>query len=848
MRIGVSILLILISLVASATHNRAGEISYRQIGVNEYEITLITYTRVETEADRPVIEIEWGDGTIDSLNRLGLPELVGIDVNKNTYTSSHIFPGPGTYKVSLEDPNRNENVINVPNSVNVPFYIESEIIINPFLGINNSPTLLNPPIEEACVNAIFQHNPSASDEDGDNLAFSIIEAKGLDGEPIPGYTFPVGVSIDSVSGTLTWDKPTLAGEFNFAILIEEYRNGFLIGSVIRDMQVSVNPCNNNPPEIKHIDNLCIEAGTTLNLDVKANDIDSGQVITLTASGGPLTQVEGDLATFSEVLGQDSVKGELNWNTGCSHVRATPYQVYFKAQDNDNQVQLIDIYTLNLKIVGPKVKNVSTQSQVEGINVSWTRSICEEVVSYKIYRKSDSLIWKPDSCETGLPLYTGYELIGTSNGRDNSNFLDESIVEGNLYCYRVVAIFPDGAESIASEKSCAETIETSAIPTNVDVTVTDSLNGEIFIRWKNPSNLDSLTTIGTLHYNLYEIVGNDSVLLYKSTSLNDTTFTHQNLNTAAFQNSYFIKLVDFNGTTETTLSESEKASSVYLNSEPSDRTITLAWTYSTSWQNDSSVVLIFENGNWNVLDTIDGLTYVHNDLINGEEYCYRILTLGEYSSNKTDTFLLNHSQEICEIPEDVIPPCVPVIISSSDCDLDQNSFSWQLDTNDCNGDLTTINIFFKRLPNDKYVLLSSESNPWQDTSFFHDNLEEVAGCYAFSATDSIGNESELKNEVCFDNCPVYQLPNIFTPDGDNLNDFVIPFPYKYVEKIEIEIYNRWGQTVFKSNDPNVNWDGRHSFTKLNCSSGVYFYTCIVTEQRLNGAESRVINGFIQLIRK
>ena len=96
MRIGYSIILILISFIASATHNRAGEISYRQVGTNQYEITLITYTKVNTEADRPLIEIDWGDGTLDSLIRIGSPELVGTDINKNEYKSIHTFPGPGT--------------------------------------------------------------------------------------------------------------------------------------------------------------------------------------------------------------------------------------------------------------------------------------------------------------------------------------------------------------------------------------------------------------------------------------------------------------------------------------------------------------------------------------------------------------------------------------------------------------------------------------------------------------------------------------------------------------------------------------------------------------------------------
>ena len=831
-----------------ATHNRAGEISFKQIGVNQYEITLITYTRIETDADRPIIEINWGDGSIDSLNRSeGFPEFIAFDINKNEYKSIHTFPGPGKYTVYLEDPNRNDDISNIPNSVNVPFYIESEIVINPFLGNNNSPVLLNPPIEEACANSIFQHNPSAFDEDGDSLVFSIIEANGLSGEPIPGYSFPEGVSINSKTGTLTWDKPTNTGEFNLAILIQEYRSGFLIGSMIRDMQVSVKECENNPPEIESLQDLCVEAGTALNFKVTATDNDTDQTITLTASGGPLSEVSGNLAVFSEVLGEDSVTGEFLWNTGCSHVRYSPYQIFFKAQDNDSEVQLIDLYSLNITVIGPKVQNVIATAQTNGIHVSWTRSICEEVVGYKIYRKNDSLNWIPDSCETGIPSYTGYTLIGSTEGRDNSIYLDESAIEGNTYCYRIIAIYPDGAESIASEESCAKTIEISPIPTHVDVEITDSVSGEIFIQWKNPKDLDSLSFTGELFYKIYEINAGVPNLIYASLNLNDTSFTHENINTQSIQKNYEIELIEKLNGNEILLSSSQNTSSVFLTAAPADQTIHLKWNFSTPWSNDTTVILIENNGIWEPIDSVVGNSFSHMNLTNGETYCYKVLTLGEYSSNQSDTFLLNNSQEVCEIPEDIIPPCVPEITTLSNCELTQNTFSWNMDTTDCNADLTVLNIFYKRFPDDEYVLLSAENSPWENSLFVHSELIEVAGCYTFSVVDSVGNESELTHEICFDNCPFYTLPNIFTPNGDNFNEIVIPFPYKYVEEVEIKIYNRWGQLVYQTNDRDINWDGRHIVTKLPCSSGVYFYNCIVKEQRLNGIENRLINGFIELIR-
>jgi gliding motility-associated-like protein len=58
------------------------------------------------------------------------------------------------------------------------------------------------------------------------------------------------------------------------------------------------------------------------------------------------------------------------------------------------------------------------------------------------------------------------------------------------------------------------------------------------------------------------------------------------------------------------------------------------------------------------------------------------------------------------------------------------------------------------------------------------------------------------------CPrsIY-FPNAFTPNGDLKNDRFAPVIRGIAIDYQIEIYNRWGQLVFRSNDPNQGWDGR-----------------------------------------
>jgi gliding motility-associated-like protein len=66
-----------------------------------------------------------------------------------------------------------------------------------------------------------------------------------------------------------------------------------------------------------------------------------------------------------------------------------------------------------------------------------------------------------------------------------------------------------------------------------------------------------------------------------------------------------------------------------------------------------------------------------------------------------------------------------------------------------------------------------------------------------------------------------MPNAFTPNGDGLNDVLMPATYG-IRALDIIIYNRWGQTVKELHGVNATWDGRDSNGK-KLESGVYIYS-------------------------
>ena len=138
----ITLLLFLPVMHAMATHQRAAEITYKHISGLTYEAKIITYTYTPSPADRPELTLVWGDGSSSILLRtqkINLPDNISLNVYEynpslGATSNRHTYSSPGTYILSMEDPNRNYGVINIPNSVNVPMYVQTVLVINPFLG------------------------------------------------------------------------------------------------------------------------------------------------------------------------------------------------------------------------------------------------------------------------------------------------------------------------------------------------------------------------------------------------------------------------------------------------------------------------------------------------------------------------------------------------------------------------------------------------------------------------------------------------------------------------------------------------------------------------------------------
>ena len=345
-----SILLIILTLGAFqtyATHNRAGEITYEQIGELTIRMRITTYTKSSsTAADRDSLEVFWGDGTSQFVKRSngnGFP--LPNDVKINYYDAEHTYPGRAKYTIYFTDPNRVSNILNVnpPNSIDIPFFLSTTFtLLDPqFQGFNNSAVLLQPPLDFACIGREFIHNPNAYDADGDSISYEMVIPQQGPGEDVPNYIFPQNIgtsednqiSLDPVTGTFTWKSPKIQGEYNVAFRINEYRSGVLINSLIRDMQILVRACENLPPVIESGDEFCVVAGDRLEIPLNISDPDSDQQLLVEATGGPFSVNNPAVLNAAGTYQDQPLDLQLSWDTQCEHISNQAYQVVIRAVDN-----------------------------------------------------------------------------------------------------------------------------------------------------------------------------------------------------------------------------------------------------------------------------------------------------------------------------------------------------------------------------------------------------------------------------------------------------------------------------------------------------------------------------------
>jgi gliding motility-associated-like protein len=687
-----------------------------------------------------------------------------------------------------------------------------------------------------------------------------------------------------------------------------------IGEVLRDMQIDVVLTDNLPPILKIPQDTCVVAGAVLNKSVTAVDGTSATAVAtpvqLFAYSGIIPP-----ATFRQsTQGPPRAVGRFNWATQCENIAAQPYLVVFKAQDTPrtppsaSEPPLIDEKTWRVTVVGPAPTNLQAAVTTnQRVLLTWNSYPClyssqpGVLPTIQIYRRENSYPFTPGPCETGIPAAAGYTRIAsipanlTAYADDNNG---NGLTRGRTYCYRIYVTFPlpAGGASIASNESCATLSGRSAQLTNVDVLTTSATNGQIAIKWTQPRpNVGSFNA--PLGYRLSRSAtgGAPFALVTTKTSLTDTTYvdTAPTLNTLDVQYTY--QLVFFSAATTQpgsaeTSETSPLASSVRLNLVPNSlgRQNTLTWAYSVPWNNSGRPTSIYRRvgtgaGAYSLLTTVTpsagaaSVTYTDQGLTVGETYCYYVQTNGQYDTPVNSlnqpilTNLLNRSQEICAV---LVPtPCTPVLtLAPTNCDslanLDQtssnfdfanqryqNRLRWTLGNTPagCSSEVAYFRIYYRSTAEGPFTLIDSTT---QYTYLHRLPINTAgntggAGCYVVQAVNAAKVRSALSNVACQDNCIFFLLPNIFTPNGDDINERFRPKTASPIRRTHIQVFNRWGRKVYESDkDPYINWDGGGPLNETGAngkvSNGLYYYLAEVEFADFAGTK-RTYKGWVEVVR-
>lgn len=116
-------------------------------------------------------------------------------------------------------------------------------------------------------------------------------------------------------------------------------------------------------------------------------------------------------------------------------------------------------------------------------------------------------------------------------------------------------------------------------------------------------------------------------------------------------------------------------------------------------------------------------------------------------------------------------------------------------------------------------------------------------YTVTAEDQFGclNSDSVLVRVNRNDEPFAGLPNAFTPNGDGLNDCFGVKTLGYLHEVDFKVYNRFGQIVFHTNNPNDCWDGTFKGEPQNAGAFVYVVSGRTECSDIN------LKGIIMLIR-
>ncbi len=139
-------------------------------------------------------------------------------------------------------------------------------------------------------------------------------------------------------------------------------------------------------------------------------------------------------------------------------------------------------------------------------------------------------------------------------------------------------------------------------------------------------------------------------------------------------------------------------------------------------------------------------------------------------------------------------------------------------------------------------INAKTYLWSDGSTDETLFVTESGLYWLEVSDSICILSDSVNIAIYGKDSKVEIPNVFTPNQDGINDF-FEAGNAQLEDYSMLIYNRWGTKVFSSSSPILYWDGQ--FENRDAPEGTYFWKCLFYDNC--SQQSKEEKGSVTLLR-
>ncbi|HVD96847.1 MAG TPA: gliding motility-associated C-terminal domain-containing protein [Cytophagaceae bacterium] len=356
-----TILIIVLSFLnvqqVRASHAMAVDLTYECLGGNQYEFTLSFYRDCKgiSAPTNPEILIQSASCNINSSIFLSLSspaiEVSSVcpaqinnttchggaipGVQKYTYKGTYTLPGNcPDWVFSYSECCRNNLITNLSSKDEI--YVEATLN-NSVVSCNSSPTYTSLPVPYLCSGQPYSYNHGVVDINGDSLVYTLVNPLQGHGNLI-GYTagYSPSYPVITTTGSVQFDQQT--GQMDLTpngiqvcvvtIQVKEYRNGVVIGSTMRDMQLIISNCTTSSPYLVNngeaqnetggflIGKNLVEAcpGQQIDFDITGQD-DNGNNITLNTNIA--TAIPG--ATLAMTTSGNTGSGHFSWMPSLSDI-------------------------------------------------------------------------------------------------------------------------------------------------------------------------------------------------------------------------------------------------------------------------------------------------------------------------------------------------------------------------------------------------------------------------------------------------------------------------------------------------------------------------------------------------